>query len=152
MQKWKLIEEFLIRFIKEEITKTGLKRGICGLSGGIDSAVVAVLAKKALGENFKAFFLPSKYSSLSSIVDSTGWAFGGNGITFIDPSTNIYFPNVPNILYLFEPTLECLNNISTKCGIEVSVSKSRRISIIPMSSQQKPKVSGQSFVFKQHTT
>lgn len=65
---------------------------------------------------------------------------------------NLYFPNIPNILYLFEPTLECLNNISTKCGIEVSVSKSRRISIIPMSSQQKPKVSGQSFVFKQHTT
>ena len=70
MQKWKLIEEFLIRFIKEEITKTGLKKGICGVSGGIDSAVVAVLAKKALGENFKAFFLPSKYSSPSSIEDA----------------------------------------------------------------------------------
>jgi NAD+ synthase len=70
MQKWKLIEEFLIRFIKEEITKTSLKRGICGLSGGIDSAVVAVLAKKALGDNFKAFMLPSQYSSKSSIEDA----------------------------------------------------------------------------------
>ncbi|MEO1922902.1 MAG: NAD+ synthase [Nautiliaceae bacterium] len=70
MKKWKLIEEFLIRFIKEEITKTGLKKGICGLSGGIDSAVVAVLAKKALGNNFKAFMLPSQYSSESSIKDA----------------------------------------------------------------------------------
>ena len=51
MKKWQLIEKFLVKFIYEEITKTGLKKGICGLSGGIDSAVVAVLAKKALEKN-----------------------------------------------------------------------------------------------------
>ncbi len=68
--KWELIERFLIKFIQEEITKTGLKKGICGLSGGIDSAVVAVLAKKALGNNFKAFLLPSQFSSKSSIEDA----------------------------------------------------------------------------------
>jgi len=70
MGKWELIEKFLIKFIYEEITKTGLKRGICGLSGGIDSAVVAVLAKKALGGNFKAFMLPSQFSSKESIQDA----------------------------------------------------------------------------------
>ncbi|HIQ51639.1 MAG TPA: NAD+ synthase [Nautiliaceae bacterium] len=70
MKKWGLIEKYLIKFIKEEITKTGFKKGICGLSGGIDSAVVAVLAKKALGDNFKAFFLPSQFSSPSSIEDA----------------------------------------------------------------------------------
>jgi len=70
MKKWELIERFLIKFIYEEITKTGLKKGICGLSGGIDSAVVAVLAKKALGDNFKAFMLPSQFSSKSSIEDA----------------------------------------------------------------------------------
>jgi len=70
MKKWQLIEKFLIKFIYEEITKTGLKKGICGLSGGIDSAVVAVLAKKALGDNFKAFMLPSQFSSKSSIEDA----------------------------------------------------------------------------------
>lgn len=70
MKKWELIEKYLIKFIKEEITKTGLKRGIVGLSGGIDSAVVAVLAKKALGNNFKAFFLPSQFSSFSSVEDA----------------------------------------------------------------------------------
>ena len=70
MKKWELIERFLIKFIYEEITKTGLKKGICGLSGGIDSALVAILAKKALGDNFKAFLLPSQFSSKSSIEDA----------------------------------------------------------------------------------
>ncbi len=70
MKKWELIKEFLIRFLKEEITKTGLKRGILGLSGGIDSGVVAILAKEALGDNFKAFLLPSQFSSPSSIKDA----------------------------------------------------------------------------------
>jgi NAD+ synthase len=68
--KWELIEKFLVKFIYEEITKTGLKKGICGLSGGIDSAVVAVLAKKAMKDNFKAFMLPSQFSSPSSIEDA----------------------------------------------------------------------------------
>jgi len=70
MKKWELIEKFLVKFIYEEITKTGIKKGICGLSGGIDSAVVAILAKKALGDNFKAFMLPSQFSSKSSIEDA----------------------------------------------------------------------------------
>ncbi len=70
MKKWELIERFLVKFIYEEITKTGIKKGICGLSGGIDSAVVAVLAKKALGDNFKAFLLPSQFSSESSVEDA----------------------------------------------------------------------------------
>ncbi|NPA12107.1 MAG: NAD+ synthase [Epsilonproteobacteria bacterium] len=67
---WKLIKEFLVKFIDEEITKTGLKNAVIGLSGGIDSAVVAVLAKEALGENLKAYMLPSQFSSASSIEDA----------------------------------------------------------------------------------
>jgi NAD+ synthase len=68
--KWKLIEEYLIRFIREEIEKTGITRGVCGLSGGIDSAVVAVLAQKALGRRFRAILMPSQYSSPESIADA----------------------------------------------------------------------------------
>jgi len=45
--------EFAVRiltgFIKEELAKSGFKKGILGLSGGLDSTVVAFLAAKALG-------------------------------------------------------------------------------------------------------
>jgi len=68
-KKWELIEDYLIRFIREEVEKTGIKNGICGISGGIDSAVVAVLASKALGVRFRGILMPSQYSSPESVDD-----------------------------------------------------------------------------------
>lgn len=70
MKKYELIENYLIKFLKEEVYKTGLKNAILGLSGGIDSAVVAVLAQKAFNENFLAVMLPSSSSSQSSFDDA----------------------------------------------------------------------------------
>ena len=66
----KLIKKYLIKFIQDELHKTGLKHLVCGLSGGIDSAVVAILAQEAIGDNFKAILLPSQYSSDNSIDDA----------------------------------------------------------------------------------
>ncbi len=42
-------EKILTTFIREEIAKAGLSNGILGLSGGLDSAVIAALAVRALG-------------------------------------------------------------------------------------------------------
>jgi len=68
--KWNNLEKYLTKFLQEETYKTGLKGAVLGLSGGIDSAVVAVLAKKAFDKNLKAFLLPSQFSSDSSIIDA----------------------------------------------------------------------------------
>ena len=51
--------------------KNGFQRAVLGLSGGLDSAVVAALACEALGpENVLSVMMPSPYSSRSSIDDS----------------------------------------------------------------------------------
>ena len=51
--------------------KTGGRQAIIGLSGGIDSALVACIAVSALGaENVLGVFLPSQYTSAASREDS----------------------------------------------------------------------------------
>ena len=66
-----LIHDALILGIQDYFKKVGLKQAIFGLSGGIDSAIVAVLAQRALGaENVRCLLLPSQYSSDHSITDS----------------------------------------------------------------------------------
>jgi NAD+ synthetase len=57
--------------IRDYARKNGFKRVVLGLSGGIDSAVVATLACQAIGaENVLSVMMPSPYSSRSSIDDS----------------------------------------------------------------------------------
>jgi NAD+ synthase len=66
-----LVEQILIRFIRAEIHRTGFRRGVVGLSGGLDSSTVAYLAARALGpENVLAVTMPYKTSSDETVRDS----------------------------------------------------------------------------------
>jgi NAD+ synthase len=57
----------LTQFIREEITKAGLKKAVLGLSGGIDSAIVCALAAQALGpQNIYAICMPYATSNPES--------------------------------------------------------------------------------------
>jgi len=57
--------------LKDYARKTGFTKALVGLSGGIDSAIVAYIAVQALGnENVHVVMMPSKYSSEGSIKDS----------------------------------------------------------------------------------
>jgi len=61
----------LIVGIRDYFERTGFKKAIVGLSGGIDSAVVAVLAVQALGaQNVLGVAMPSQYSSSHSLGDA----------------------------------------------------------------------------------
>jgi len=61
----------LVLGVKDYARKCGFTKAILGLSGGIDSALVAVIAKEALGaENVLALLMPSPYSSEHSITDA----------------------------------------------------------------------------------
>ncbi len=70
IKRYDLLEKYLIQFLQDEVYKTGLKSALVGLSGGIDSAVVAVLAKKAFGDMLLAVMMPSQFSSKDSITDA----------------------------------------------------------------------------------
>ena len=57
--------------IRDYVHKCGFKSVILGLSGGIDSALVAVLAADALGaENVLGVAMPARYSSSGSLTDA----------------------------------------------------------------------------------
>lgn len=61
----------LVLGLRDYFHKSGFKKACLGLSGGIDSALVACLAVEALGfENVLAVMMPSRYSSESSHEDA----------------------------------------------------------------------------------
>lgn len=66
-----IARRMLTDFIRDEITKTGMKRAVIGLSGGIDSALSAYLSAEALGaENVLAVRMPYRTSSADSLSDA----------------------------------------------------------------------------------
>jgi NAD+ synthetase len=67
----------LVRGIRDYWSRTGFRSAVLGLSGGIDSAVIAVLAAEALGpERVLGVAMPSSYSSPSSLKDAEELARG----------------------------------------------------------------------------
>ncbi|MFO0904127.1 MAG: NAD+ synthase [Pirellulales bacterium] len=66
-----LVEQLLVRFLRSEIHRAGFRRAVLGLSGGIDSTVVAYLAVRALGpENVLVVTMPYKTSSEATRSDA----------------------------------------------------------------------------------
>ncbi|HRP62458.1 MAG TPA: NAD+ synthase [Phycisphaerales bacterium] len=61
----------LVLGVRDYFRKTGNERAVIGLSGGIDSALVAVIAAAALGaHNILGVLMPSRYSSPGSVSDA----------------------------------------------------------------------------------
>jgi NAD+ synthase (glutamine-hydrolysing) len=70
-EKMRLIHDALVMGLRNYFEKLGFRRAILGLSGGIDSAVVAALAARALGpDNVRCVLMPSQFSSAHSVNDA----------------------------------------------------------------------------------
>ena len=95
-----LLRKILVGFVHDEVTKIGVKKGVLGLSGGIDSALVAYIAAEALGsENVHAYTMPYRTSNPESeahaklVADRLGINYH---VLEITPMVDAYFALVPD--------------------------------------------------------
>jgi NAD+ synthase (glutamine-hydrolysing) len=69
------VYEALVLGTRDYLTKNGFSGAVIGLSGGIDSSLVAVVAADALGPGgVRGVAMPSRYSSPGSVADATALA------------------------------------------------------------------------------
>ncbi len=93
----------LILGTRDYILKNGFKKVVLGLSGGIDSALTAVIASFAIGnQNITGIIMPSIYSSKESIEDSITLASKIGINTLIIPISNVYTSYLDNLKDIFK--------------------------------------------------
>ncbi len=72
---WEQLLRVLVLGVRDYAAKCGFQRALLGLSGGIDSALVAVIAAAALGPaQVEVLRMPSPFSSAGSLDDADGLA------------------------------------------------------------------------------
>lgn len=73
--EWEQDYHVMVLALRDYMRKTGFKKVLLGMSGGIDSAIVATIASDALGpENVRCVMLPSEYTSADSLEDAEACA------------------------------------------------------------------------------
>lgn len=73
--EWEADYRVMVETTRGYFRKSGFKEALLGLSGGVDSALVATIAADALGpENVRCVMLPSKFTSAESLEDAAGVA------------------------------------------------------------------------------
>jgi len=99
-----LLRKLLVGFVRDEVRKVGLGKVVLGLSGGIDSALVAFIAAEALGhENVHLICMPYRTSNPESeaharlVADSCGADFRLIPITPMIDSYFQMFPEADNM-------------------------------------------------------
>jgi len=102
-------EEEMLRALvlgtRDYIRKNGFKKVVVGLSGGIDSSLVAAIAVEALGkENVVGVLMPSMYTSRESVEDATELAKNLGIKTFTIPITNVFQSYLEALKDVFKDT------------------------------------------------
>ncbi|MEM9582960.1 MAG: NAD+ synthase [Pseudomonadota bacterium] len=70
--EWEQDYRVMVEALRDYMRKAGFKKVLLGMSGGIDSALVATIAVDALGaENVRCVMLPSEYTSQHSLEDAS---------------------------------------------------------------------------------
>jgi len=102
MLKPEIIHTRLLKGLENFFSKSGQNAAVVGLSGGLDSAVVAALAVEKLGkENVMGIMMPSQHSTVHSVSDAVQLA-ENLGITYhVAPIESIYHAFIKELTPIF---------------------------------------------------
>jgi NAD+ synthase len=93
------VRKRIVYFIRKEMEKAGFEKAVIGLSGGLDSSTVFLLAVEALGgENIIALSLPYKTSDPKNVEDAKELASSAGAkweLIDITPQIDAYFQSHP---------------------------------------------------------
>ncbi len=132
-----LVADWLVRFLKDEcIRRRGIHRAVLGLSGGVDSAVVAYLCTRAFGpENVFVYRMPYKISSQES-VDHANLVIDDLGI---QARTIEITPMVDGYVGSHEPeiTPSRLGNVCARTRMIVIFDQSAKVGGLPIGTGNK---------------
>ncbi len=134
------IYQALVLGIRDYFQKSGFSKGCIGLSGGIDSALVACLAVEALGkEHVLGVLMPSRYSSEGSITDAlqlaTALGIETKQISIEEPF--ISFLDIPNPSFKQHPPDVTEENMQARIRGIILMALSNKFGYIVLSTGNK---------------
>jgi NAD+ synthase len=134
---WEKINLQLVSFLQVEAAKIAINKVVVGISGGLDSAIVAVLCKEAFGKNVHGVMMPSHFSSDSSLDDAKELCKQFNisyEIVDIAPMIKGYFNNIQNASPLR------IGNLSARMRMSVLYDISARENAIVVGTSNKSEI------------
>ncbi len=135
------IEKALITGIRDFFYKQKFNKAVIGISGGIDSAVVAYLATKALGNNnVCGLIMPSKFTSSKSITDAVKLLENLN-LKYEIISINDIYESYKKLLKLDDTVIDLtLQNIQSRIRSNILMAYSNKYGFIVLNTSNKSEI------------
>lgn len=136
------IELAIVSGIKDYFVKQNFKKAVIGLSGGIDSAVVAYLCVKALGkENVLGVLMPSKFTSKQSVEDAIKLS-KNLGVDYHTVEIKEIYEQYLKTLKLDETTIDItLQNLQSRIRGNILMSYSNKYGYLVVTTGNKSEIS-----------
>ena len=134
----------LITGTRDYVRKNGFKKVVIGLSGGIDSALVAAIAREALGsQNVVGILMPSEISSKGSVKDSKLLSRNLNIKNITVPIQDIFNSYLDGLSELFKNTVpnEAEENLQARIRGNILMALSNKFGHLVLTTGNKSEMS-----------